>query len=74
MLSVHLATDRSMNDTLNRLPLEARLVSAAPAMLEALKYAEREISIYHSAMSDHELLGDTLCHIRRALAQAGVET
>jgi hypothetical protein len=30
MLSVHLATDRSMNDTLNRLPLEARLVSAAP--------------------------------------------
>jgi hypothetical protein len=36
MLSVHLATDRSMNDTLNRLPLEARLVSAAPAMLEAL--------------------------------------
>ena len=45
MLSVHLATDRSMNDTLNRLPREARLVSAAPAMLEALKYAEREISI-----------------------------
>jgi hypothetical protein len=43
MLSVHLATDRSMNDTLNRLPLEARLVSAAPAMLEALKYAEQRL-------------------------------
>jgi hypothetical protein len=74
MSYVHLLPDLRMNDTLNRPLLDARLMSAVPAMLEALKHADRDISIYHSAMSDHELLGDTLCHIRRALAQAGVET
>ena len=60
MPSMHLATDRGMNDGLNGLLLGARLVSAASAMLEALKYADRGISMYHSAMKDDELLGDTL--------------
>jgi hypothetical protein len=38
---LHLATDRGMNDGLNGLRRDARLVSAASAMLEALKYADR---------------------------------
>ena len=41
MRSMHLATDRGMNDGLNGLLLDVRLVSAASAMLEALKYADR---------------------------------
>jgi hypothetical protein len=41
MPSMHLATDRGMNDGLNGLLLDVRLVSAASAMLEALKYADR---------------------------------
>jgi hypothetical protein len=34
MPSMHLATDRGMNDGLNGLLLDARLMSAASAMLE----------------------------------------
>jgi hypothetical protein len=61
-------------DLRNGLLLDARLMSAVPAMLEALKHADRDISMYHSAMKDHDLLSGALRHIRRALAQAGVET
>jgi hypothetical protein len=66
--------DLRMNDTPNRPLLNARLMSAVPAMLEALKHADRDISMYHSAMKDHDLLSGTLRHIRRALAQAEAET
>ena len=37
MPSMHLAIDRGMNDRLNGLLLDARFVSAAAAMLGALK-------------------------------------
>ena len=71
MSYMHLPPDRGINDTLNRPLLDARLMSAVPAMLEALKHAEGDISMYQSAMKDYDLFSDTLRHIRRALAQAG---
>jgi hypothetical protein len=63
--------DRGMNYTLKRPLFDASLMSAAPVMLEALKKAERELSIYQAAMSDREIFSDTLRCIRLALAETG---
>ena len=46
MTSTHLATDQGMNNNLNGLLLDVRLASAVSAVVDALKHAEREISIF----------------------------
>src|SRR5262249_14552550 len=76
MPSMHLATDQGMNDDLNGLLLDVRLASAASPIVDALKHAEGEISIFElkgqlQSVQPASAIGKTIDRIEGLLGPSG---